>query len=213
MDTSSSANLDGVANMLFEVGMLAQAPRSGFPFLGSGQQSVAEHLHRTAMIGMTLGLLDGTVDVGKLTQMCLIHDITEARTSDLNYTHQRYVTVDEPKALEAMTAALPFKHHWHDLLAEYHERKSREAVLAKEADNLELLLSIKEQADLGNPRANAWLPTMMQRFKTDLGKQVAEKILTTRHDAWWFPDENDQWFVDRNKKHSEETDTSTPSIS
>jgi putative hydrolase of HD superfamily len=200
MENPQIPSIEGVAKMLFEVGMLANTPRSGFPFLGTGKQSVAEHLHRSAMIGMTLGLLDGTVDVGKLTQMCLLHDITEARTSDLNYTHQRYVTVDEPKALAAMTEALPFKQYWHDLLKEYHERQTREAILAKEADNLELLLSAKEQADLGNPRASAWIAPTILRLKTDLGKQLAEKILTTRHDAWWFPDENDRWFVDRSGK-------------
>lgn len=200
MNNQQTDQLGPVVNMLFEVGMLAKTPRSGFAFLGSGQQSVAEHLHRTAMIGMTLGLMDGTVDVNKITQMCLIHDITEARTSDLNYTHQRYASVNEPRALEAMLSQLPFRNHWQILLDEYHKRESLESIFAKEADNLELLLSIKEQSDLGNPRAQTWYPTMMQRFKTELGKQFAEKILTTRHDAWWFPDTDDRWFVDRVEK-------------
>ncbi len=205
MPTSLPDPETGVANMLYEVGMLAKTPRSGFHFLGTGQQSVAEHLHRTAVIGMTLGLMDGTVDVGKITQMCLLHDVTEARTSDLNYTHQRYVTVDEDKALEAMTAGLPFKSYWHDLLKEYHERQTKEAILAKDADNLELLLALREQADIGNPRANVWINQTIPRLKTDIAKRLADKILSTRHDAWWLPDPTDEWFVSRPGKSDHKT--------
>jgi len=34
------------AKFLYEVGMLQRTPRSGFAFLGSGKQSVAEHTYR-----------------------------------------------------------------------------------------------------------------------------------------------------------------------
>jgi putative hydrolase of HD superfamily len=40
-----------IANFLFEVGMLQKTPRSGFQFLGSGHESVAEHVFSTVFIG------------------------------------------------------------------------------------------------------------------------------------------------------------------
>ena len=73
-----------IANFLFEVGMLAKTPRSGFHFLGTGEQSVAEHLSRTSFIGYTLAQMDGKVDTLKVLKMCLFHDISETRISDLN---------------------------------------------------------------------------------------------------------------------------------
>ena len=51
------SNLKNIADFLFEVGMLAKTPRSGFFFLGSGQQSVSEHTTRTIYIGYTLAML------------------------------------------------------------------------------------------------------------------------------------------------------------
>ncbi len=80
-----------IANFLFEVGMLSKTPRSGFHFLGTGEQSVAEHVNRTAFIGYALAHMDGTVDIGKVLKMCLFHDISETRISDLNHIHQKYV--------------------------------------------------------------------------------------------------------------------------
>ncbi len=43
--------MDNIANFLFEVGMFNKTPRSGFQFLGSGRESVAEHILRTIFVG------------------------------------------------------------------------------------------------------------------------------------------------------------------
>ena len=58
--------------------MLKRTPRSGFQFLGSGAESVAEHSFRTAIIGYTLARLDGQADTGRVVQLCLFHDVPEA---------------------------------------------------------------------------------------------------------------------------------------
>jgi len=55
-----------IINFLFEVGILSKTPRSGFHFLGSGEQSVAEHVHRTLYAGYVLATLEGSVDMGKV---------------------------------------------------------------------------------------------------------------------------------------------------
>lgn len=199
MTDNTPMNVSAIVNLFFETGILAKTPRSGFHFLGQGKQSVAEHLHRNAMIGLTLALMDGTVDVGKVVELCLLHDLAEARTSDLNYTHQRYVKVDEEAAFEAAIKDLPFADRWRGLFREYKERVSRESLLAKDADNLEWLLSLKEQQDLGHPTVHEWIVSIPGRLRTDLGKMLAEKIMTTRSDAWWFKDPNDEWWVSRTK--------------
>ena len=45
------------ADFLFEVGMLNRTPRSGFAFLGSGEQSVSEHSFRMLYIAWLLAWL------------------------------------------------------------------------------------------------------------------------------------------------------------
>jgi putative hydrolase of HD superfamily len=46
--------LNAVADFLFEVGMLKRTPRTGFQFLGTGKETVAEHSLRCAVIGYVL---------------------------------------------------------------------------------------------------------------------------------------------------------------
>ena len=98
--------MKGLVNFLFEVGMLKKTPRTGYQFLGSGRESVAEHSFRTAVIGYFLSLREPEADVRKTTLMCLFHDIPEARTGDHNYVNKQYVEVDEDRALTDATQEL-----------------------------------------------------------------------------------------------------------
>lgn len=189
-----------IAHFLFEAGMLAKTPRSGFHFFGSGKQSVAEHSNRTAYVGFALASMNGKADVSKVTEMCLFHDFTEARVSDLNYVHQKYNTRDEVKALKDFTINLPFGQRIEALIGEYEAKKTIESKLAKDADQIELLLTLKEQTDIGNERVRKYIPSLVKRLKTEEGKQLANSILETESDAWWVGDVEDSWWVNPKKK-------------
>ncbi len=193
-----------LANFLFEVGILSKTPRSGFHFLGSGKQSVAEHTNRTVFIGYMLAMVDKDIDVTKVMKMCLFHDISEARTSDPNYVHQKYLKMDEQKAIADLVQTIPFGDDIAAILQEYKERKSKESILAKDADNLEWLLSVKEQLDRGNTRAEKWLHITQKRLRTPRAKKLAKSILKTDSDEWWFSDKEDEWWVSRKKKTEKE---------
>ncbi len=114
--------MDRIVEFLFEVGMLKRTPRSGWQFLGTGSESVAEHVFRTAMIGFVLARLDGKVDADKMLRMALAHDLPETRTGDLNYVNQKYVAADETRAADDMTRGLPFGDELRELMAEYRRR-------------------------------------------------------------------------------------------
>jgi putative hydrolase of HD superfamily len=189
-----------IANFLFEVGILNKTPRSGFHFLGTGHQSVAEHMCRSSYVGYVLAMMHGGVDVGKVMKMCLLHDLAESRVSDLNYVHQKYTERHEEKAIKDLTDSLPFGSDMLATIDEYEERKSIEAQLAKDADNIEWLLSLKEEVDIGNKRAATWIPSSVKRLKTKEAKTLAEMIIQTQSDDWWFSNKDDEWWVTRNKK-------------
>ncbi len=190
-------DIAAVVDFFFEVGILAQTPRSGFHFLGSGKQSLAEHINRVVFIGYALAQMDGTVDTAQVMKMCLLHDLSESRISDLNYVHQQYTVRKEEEAITDITEPLPFGPDLKQTVEEYEQRTSPESLLAKDADNLEWILSLKEQLDTGNSRAGTWIPSAVKRLKTPVAQQLAEKIIKTNSDHWWFDNPEDEWWVSR----------------
>lgn len=185
--------MDRIADFLFEAGMLKRTPRTGWQFLGSGQESVAEHTFRTAMIAYALSRISGEVDVDRVLRMTLFHDLPEARTGDLNYMNQKYVKADEERAVEDMTEGLAFGDDIRELLAEFRSQKTLEAIIARDADNLEMLMQLKEHLDIGNRNAEEWIPFSEKRLKTDAAKHLAQKILEGDSSAWWFDKKSDWW--------------------
>lgn len=182
-----------IANFLFEVGMLKRTPRTGHQFLGSGSESVAEHICRTVFVGYALTRLAGTVDEAKVIKMCLLHDLHEARTGDVNYLNKKYVKVDEEKAVRDLCLTLPFGQDIQHLVEEFNCGESIEARLAYDADQIELILMLKEHKDLGNTYADEWIAYALKRLKTDIAIQLARQILETDSTTWWFHDKSDWW--------------------
>ena len=162
--------MDSIANFLFEVGMLNKTPRSGYQFLGSGRESVAEHILRTIFVGYSLCKMDKSLDELRVLKMCLFHDLPEARTGDMNYVNKKYVEVDEEKAL-----------------------------IALDADQIALILQLKEYGDLGNKYSEEWIKYALQRLNTKEAKELAGEIIKTDSSNWWFKEKSD-WWVNGNKK-------------
>ncbi|MDR3566680.1 MAG: HD domain-containing protein [Syntrophobacteraceae bacterium] len=188
-----------IIDFFFELGMLKKTPRSGFQFLGSGGESVADHSFRVAMIGFALARLDANVDPFRVLCMCLVHDLPEARIGDQNYVNKRYVTVDESAAMADLADSLPFGDELKSLLKEYRDSQTDEARLVHDADQLELIVELKEQNDLGNSYASKWIHFARQRLVTPTAKKIAEQILSTDSTDWWFKGHDDWW----GKKHGE----------
>jgi len=185
--------MKNLANFLFEVGMLKRTPRSGHQFLGSGSESVAEHICRVIFIGYTLAKLEGGVDETRLLKMCFLHDLHEARTGDMNYMNKKYVTVDEDKARQDLCGTLPFGDEIIQVTDEFNRMETSEARLAYDADQIELILMLKENKDLGNQYADEWIAFALKRLKTDAGKRLAQEIIETDSTLWWFKDKSDWW--------------------
>ncbi len=182
-----------IVNFFFELGMLKKTPRSGFQFLGSGRESVADHSFRVAMIGFTLARLSKNVDPFKVVCLCLFHDVPEARTGDLNYVNKRYVKVDEARAVDDLSRSLPFGNEVRAFLKEYREEATEESRLVHDADQLDLILELKEQNDLGNTYAEKWLHFALQRLLTPIARAIADQILHTDSTDWWFKGHDDWW--------------------
>ena len=178
--------MKSIATLLFEAKMLKAIPRSGYHFLGSGNESVAEHSFITAFIALVISKMAPEIDAFKLISMCLLHDLPEARTGDLNYVQKNYVTADEQKAVSDATRDVPFGDAIATLLEEYQAGVSPEALLAHDADQIALILDLKALADTGYTSPNTWLPSVTARLKTQAGRALSESILQTHRDEWWL---------------------------
>jgi len=184
--------MKNIVNLLFRAKILKEIPRSGYHFLGAGKETVAEHSFSVSIIAYVMSQMDPDVDALKLITMCLLHDLPEATIGDLNYVQKKYVTADEDKAVEDMTKDLPFGAFLADLVFEFNKGQSIEAKLARDADQIALILDLKALSDIGYNPPKKWLPFALRRLETKIGQGLAEKIMTTDWDAWWL--EN---YVDR----------------
>lgn len=185
--------MQDIANFLFEVGMLKKTPRTGYQFLGSGSESVAEHTLMTIFIGYALCKLETGIDELKTLKMCLVHDLPEARTGDMNYVSKKYVTVHEEKAIRELTETLFFGDEIKSAIDEFNERKTKESLLAHDADQLALIIQLKEYGDLGNRYSKEWIEFAIKRLCTENAKKMAETILRTDSSEWWFKDKTNWW--------------------
>ena len=192
-------NDKSIVNFFFEIGILSKTPRGAFKLLRTGEQSVGEHITRVAYIGYALAKLDKKVDANKVIKICLFHDLAESRVSDLNYMQKKYVVSDEYKAIKDLAETLEFGNDILDTYKEYEDRKSKESFLAKDADILEWILTLKEQIDIGNKRVRTWIPPALKRLNTAVGKRLAKEILKSDLDDWWYGNKKDKWWINREK--------------
>lgn len=178
--------MKNIVHLLNEIAMLAKTPRSGFAFLGTGNQSVAEHTYCATIIAHVLaGMVKQPVDKHKLLLLCLFHDLAEARTGDLNYVNKRYVKAFTHQAMEDIGQNIPFGKEMAGYMAEYEKGETLEAKLVHDADQLELLLFLKREFDHGNPKAMEWFEEVYKRLNSREAKALGKKIQTTESDAWW----------------------------
>ena len=175
-----------IADLLFEARMLRHIPRSGFQFLGAGRESVAEHVYSTTFIACVMARMHPELDGLKLVSLCLVHDLPEARTGDLNAVQKAYVRADESKAVADAFEGVPFGGELRALIEEYNAGASPEARLAHDADQISLILELKDLKDIGYRPPDDWLPHVLARLQTETGKALAQAVLDTRRDSWWW---------------------------
>ena len=199
IDMTGRDRLTRMADFLFEVSMLRRTPRTGYQFLGSGNENVAEHSFGTAVIGYALAQMAGA-DAGRTVLLCLFHDIHEARTGDFNYVNKLYNTHDARRAMADGLKGTGMSAPVLKLHDELEEAKSVEASLAQDADQLDLMVNLKELMDLGNPYAKKWMDCAVERLRTPQGRELAQAIMTTDHTDWWFLGPDACWWERKNGK-------------
>ncbi len=200
--------LERIVDLFFEAGMLRHTPRSGYVFLGSGSEDVAQHSFRVAFMCFVLARMAGA-DPYRCAMLGLFHDLHEARTSDLNYMHQRYAQVDQHRAQRDAVAGTGVEEDIVGLFEEFEARETPEAKLARDADQLDLLFNLKVELDGGNAFAREWIEAALGRLRTPEARAVADEMLNTDHNRWWYGRVDRRWWVDR-RDHGPRAHRSAP---
>ncbi len=177
-----------IANLFFEVRILKDTIRSGYAFLGSGKESIAEHSFMTAFICFAMARTEPDINAEKLVSMALVHDIAEARTGDFNYVEKQYSKIDEDRAISDLLKHISFGNDIKNLIDEFNSGKTKEAKLVNDADQLSFILELKKLSDTGSKGPEKWLPVILKRLKTQTGKLMAQSIMETDWDEWWMHD-------------------------
>lgn len=193
------SRLERLADFINEAGMLRHTPRSGYAFLGSGRENVAEHSYRVSVLGYVLARLSG-LDPSRVTFLCLFHDLHEARTGDFNYVNHRYNQCRARQALEDAVDGTGLESDVLPLWDELADGRSPEAVLAHDADQLDLICNLKAELDKGNNFAGEWLTSALQRLQSPAARQLAEVIARTDHNRWWYGRVDRDWWVKRGRE-------------
>lgn len=185
-----------LADFIYEAAMLKHTPRSGFAFLGSGHESVAGHSFGAAAAGYVLAHMAG-IDPARVVLLCLFHDLHEAATGDFNYVNHRYDACDAEQALRDACDGTGLEREVMELWREFSAKGTPEALLARDADQIDMIAALRRELARGNPFAAKWLKTATQRLKTEAGKKLCAAVMRTDPNHWWHEQVDESWWVDR----------------
>ncbi len=179
-----------IARFLFEIGTLRKLPRMHRQAFMTNDDSdnIASHSFRVAFIALMIAKGEG-LDPHKTVMMALSHDLAEARSGDHNWIHKRYVKIDEEQIMNEQLGTLPYPDLF-DLTKEYRERKTPEAIAAKDADLIDQIMLIKEYALQGNAEAERWQTDERKKKREEMlklptSKKIARAVFETNAYDWW----------------------------
>jgi len=178
--------LKRIVDFLFEIRTLGELPRTHAQMIPA-TDTVAAHSFFVALIGINLAVLED-VSVEKVMKMALFHDLPEARTGDQNYLHQQYVVADEKRAIEDQLRGLPIKlqNEIRECFKEFHQQKTKEAMVAKDADRLCQILEEQRIPFPNEADRKIWQNHKEKQLQTESAKRLASEIRATNLLEWLY---------------------------
>jgi len=179
-DDATRDQAAGVAEYLFELGMLKHAKWSGWWIAGvKDPETIAEHSFRTAILASILATMEGA-DAAKATQFAVFHDTQETRVGDIPHIGRRYLTAADNDAVTAdQVAACPpaVAAAVQAVVDEYERQDSAEALIAHDADKLECLVQAVEYRHQGYANVQRWIDNCRAALKTTSAQRIADAAM------------------------------------
>ena len=174
------------ARFIHEAGQLKKRPRSGWLTIGiKSPESIADHCWRAAAIGYLLARMEGA-DAARVVELCIFHDMHEARTGDLDTVAKKYSKTNPAAALRDQARGVHFGKEIIALAGEFSAQKTKEAKIAKDADLLEMIAQARDYIDSGNAYAKEWIPEARKSLRTRSARRLAAAIARTSSNEFWL---------------------------
>ncbi len=180
---------EDIMNLAAEAGLLKRVKRSGWWVVGiENPESVADHSFRCALIGYVLAKIEKAC-AHTVTMMCLFNDLHEARINDAHKVASKYLnyTEAEDNAFKDQIEKLPkmIKDELGDWRKEYRAQKTKESLVARDADILECLFQAKEYSDQGKTQAKLFFKKAPAFLETTAAKSLWKSLKKWDSSKWW----------------------------
>jgi putative hydrolase of HD superfamily len=179
-----------VVDLISELDTLERLPRMGFVIRGVVQgESVAAHCYGVAVTAMLMAdSMNEEMDTLKVMRMSLLHEVSEARITDLPYGTMAYIEPEVKSAAEGAAARDllgPMGQAYVSLWQEFEAAQTLEARIVRAADKVQMMVKVlgydrEGRGDLSDFWANA------NYNEHDWGIDIARELfreIRRRHEA------------------------------
>ena len=176
-----------IIDFFHELGLLKKIKREGWRIIGvDNPESVADHSLRTAQIAYVLAKMENHPYPEKVCALSVFHDMAECRVGDLHKIAQRYVNADEKDAAKGQTSQLGrIGKAVFSIWEEAEGKHTSAAIIAKDADLLEVAISAKEYSELGHKGTGDWIKNASKNLKTKSAKKLVKLLRLSSPNSWW----------------------------
>jgi putative hydrolase of HD superfamily len=164
------------------INVIKHIERNGWKLKGKTgiTDTIASHSFGAALVGWLLAEKE-KVNSNKVVKILLIHDLVMAHMKDLTPKDKEYKNKEEIEklAFEKFLNNIPeeLREEFTHLVQEYHNQKTKESIIAREADELDTLFQAKVYSDVLNKNIlSEFLETYKKYFKSKTGKQLWEEL-------------------------------------
>ncbi len=185
-------SLDKIFAFIIESGSLMFMPRTHIRQLINTFDTVSSHSHHAGLIAYSLARIEGLShgEGLKALAMGILHDLPEARTSDLDFVAKHYATTNEEKAIDDLLVGLPFGEDLKQIFQEYNDRETLVSKCAKDADTVEQTYQVWVLSHMGNKMAERWFTDSFKdrvpHLRTKSAKKLMLKMKNSHPHQWWY---------------------------
>ena len=130
--------------------------------------------------------MEGYENPYEVVTMLVFHDVGEIRVGDIHKLANRYITVDEKRAvLEQMEPLGEIGEDIHSLWLAVEEKDSEAGRIAYDADKLEQAFMGKEFLERGYDSATDWIDAVSRLIQTDSAKSLMSELKEVSAHEWW----------------------------
>jgi len=181
-------NTKNIANFLIELAGAKTAPRTGWQRIGiKSPESLADHAALSGQIAYVLAAMEGA-NPDRAAALAIFCDVAQLRAGDQNWVNRIYSDYEneKEKAQNDQLDGLPVAGRMKDIFNEIKECKTKEAIIAKDADFLDMAIQAKYYIANGNKKAGLWIESIKNVFRTDSAKEIFESLKSANIEDWWM---------------------------